>query len=252
MPRSRPTRKSPVLQSLSDLTPDPHNANRGTPRGLDALDRSLREFGAGRGVLIDRAGRIIAGNKTAERARRLGLPLRVIQTDGRQLIAVQRSDLDLTTDRAARDLAIADNRVGELDLDWDPNVLAQLQAEGLDLSSWWTAEEFATLLESAAQPSTAQENSVIAPGPTDIQRGDLFVLGRHRLLCGDATSAVDVARLLDGQTPVLMTTDPPYGISYDPAWRYRADPALLQPGLVVVVFPVSSAGPSKREFACER
>ena len=62
------------------------------------------------------------------------------------------------------------------------------------------------------------------PGPTTIVCGDLFVLGRHRLLCGDATDADDVARLLGDITPVLMATDPPYGVSYDPAWRHRANP----------------------------
>src|SRR5687767_11348240 len=61
---------------LTDLTPDPKNANRGTDRGRDALARSLREYGAGRAVLIDRQGRIIAGNKTVEQAKRLNMPLR--------------------------------------------------------------------------------------------------------------------------------------------------------------------------------
>jgi DNA modification methylase len=55
-------------------------------------------------------------------------------------------------------------------------------------------------------------------------RGELFVLGRHRLLCGDATSAGDVTRLLNGATPVVMITDPPYGVAYDPAWRHRVNP----------------------------
>ena len=81
--------------SLADLTADPHNANRGTDRGRDALARSLREYGAGRAVLIDRRGRVIAGNKTVEQARALNLPLRVVHTDGSFLIAVQRNDLDL-------------------------------------------------------------------------------------------------------------------------------------------------------------
>ena len=73
-------------------------------------------------------------------------------------------------------------------------------AEGLDLSAFWTTEEFATLL---AEPTTGltDENAVVEPAATDIVRGDLFTLGPHRLLCGDATSPADVARLLDGATP---------------------------------------------------
>jgi DNA modification methylase len=98
-----------------------------------------------------------------------------------------------------------------------------LRADGLDLSAFWTDTEFAELF---AEPTTGltDENAVVAPGPTDIVRGELFMLGAHRLLCGDATSAGDVTRLLDGATPGLMATDPPYGVSYDPAWRHRVNP----------------------------
>ena len=123
----------------------------------------------------------------------------------------------------AKALAIADNRVGELDLEWDVDMLKQVHADGLDVSPFWTADEFRTL---CAESSTGRtdENAVVEPGPTDIVRGDRLVLGRHRLVCGDATSAGDVRRLLDGATPVLMATDPPYGVSYDPAWRHRVHP----------------------------
>lgn len=209
--------------SLVDLTTDPRNANRGTDRGREALIHSLRHYGAGRAVLIDRRGCVIR-NKTVEQAKRLNIPLRVVKTDGQHLIAVQRDDLDLSTDPRAQALAIADNRVGELDLEWDVDMLKQLHADGLDLSAFWTADEFATLF---AEPTTGltDENAVVEPGPTDIVRGELFVLGRHRVLCGDSTSAGDVARVLDGTKPVLMTTDPPYGVSYDPAWRHRVDPS---------------------------
>jgi DNA modification methylase len=209
--------------ALGDLTADPKNANRGTDRGRAALERSLREYGAGRAVLIDRHGRIIAGNKTVEQAKRLNIPLRVVKTDGQHLVAVQRDDLDLATDPRAKALAIADNRVGELDLEWDVDMLKQLHADGLDLSAFWTDAEFAEIF---AEPTTGltDENNVVEPGPTDIVRGELFELGRHRLLCGDSTSAGDVTRLLDGVTPILMATDPPYGVSYDPAWRHRINP----------------------------
>jgi DNA modification methylase len=214
--RPRPTQ-------LGDLTHDARNANRGTPRGREALGRSLQEYGPGRAVLIDRHGVIIAGNKTVEQAKALNIPLRVVKTDGTHLIAVQRNDLDLTTDARARALALADNRVAEIDLAWDPEVLKELYREGLDLSPFWSDEELATIVgESVA--ARADENRVVEPGPTDITRGDLFRLGPHQLLCGDATNAADVERLLGDVVPALMATDPPYGISYDPAWRHRAYP----------------------------
>ena len=216
-------RRGPGARQYGALTLDPHNANRGTDRGREALAQSLREYGAGRAALIDKHGRVMAGNKTVEQAMRLGIPFRVVKTDGTYLVIVQREDLDVETDPRAKALAIADNRVGELNLEWDVAMLKQLLADGLDLSAFWTDAEFAELFATPVTGLT-DENAVVEPGPTDIVRGELFVLGRHRLLCGDATSAGDVTRLLGGETPVVMTTDPPYGVQYDPAWRHRANP----------------------------
>jgi hypothetical protein len=83
------------IQTLEDLTLDPQNANRGTPRGQQALAHSLMEFGAARSIVADRAGRVIAGNKTLAQATALGLRLQVVQTTGDRLVIVQRTDLDL-------------------------------------------------------------------------------------------------------------------------------------------------------------
>lgn len=93
----------------------------------------------------------------------------------------------------------------------------------MDLSAWWTDAEFDTLM-SAGATEHPDENAVVAPGPTSIQLGDLFQLGRHRLLCADATSATAVTTVMGDTTPLLMTTDPPYGVGYDPAWRHRCRP----------------------------
>ena len=220
IPRNTP---DTPLHTLADLTPDPKNANRGTPRGRDALAQSLRDYGAGRAVLIDRHGTVIAGSKTVAEAQAQGVGLRVVESDGTELIAVQRRDLDLATDARAQALAVADNRVAELDLAWDEATLRDLHAAGVDLSPFWTDAEFAALV---AEPLTGRtaENAVVAPGPTDMVRGDLVALGRHRLLCGDATAADEVARVLAGVAPALMVTDPPYGVQYTPAWRHDAYP----------------------------
>ena len=158
------------LHTLADLTPDPKNANRGTPRERDALAQSLRDYGAGRAVLIDRHGTVIAGSKTVAEAQAQGVGLRVVESDGTELIAVQRRDLDLATDARAQALAVADNRVAELDLAWDEATLRDLHAAGVDLSPFWTDAEFAALV---AEPLTGRtaENAVVAPGPTDMVRG---------------------------------------------------------------------------------
>lgn len=119
---------------ITELTPDPSNANKGTQRGLKALDKSLRQYGAGRSILLDRDNRIIAGNKTAERAMDIGLEdVQIVDSDGTKLIAVRRTDLDLEDDGGkARALATYDNRVGQLDLDWDLDNLSGVDQDVLD------------------------------------------------------------------------------------------------------------------------
>jgi hypothetical protein len=134
------------LANLADLTPDSRNANRGTERGRAMLEHSLRRYGAGRSVLADRDGNLIAGNKTVEVAAELGIPIRTVETDGTELVVVQRRDLDLATDQAARELAYADNRIGQVSLEWE---LAQIGADvegGVDLSALWSPSELAELL----------------------------------------------------------------------------------------------------------
>src|SRR3954468_4126663 len=121
--------------ALTDVRPDDRNANAGTERGRAMVEASLRRFGAGRSILVDRHGRIIAGNTTHEAAIDIGLTDAVIvKTDGTKLVVVQRTDLDIDSP-AGRALAVADNRTSEVGLSWDPGVLAELAAdEAIDLS----------------------------------------------------------------------------------------------------------------------
>ena len=139
-------------RKISDLIPDHANANKGTERGRYALEASLRQYGAGRSILLDKDGRIIAGNKTVEVAADVGLEdVIVVQTDGKQIVAVQRTDLDIDSE-AGRGLAYADNRVGQLDLEWDAEqVLADLNA-GMDLSGMWKQDELDELLTQIEEP----------------------------------------------------------------------------------------------------
>ena len=112
-----------------------YNANRGTQRGQALLEKSLQRNGAGRSILLDRHGNIIAGNKTVEAAMSVGLEnVVVVQTTGNQVVAVQRMDLDLNEDGGrARQMATEDNRIAELNLEWDLEVLVAQSAEGIQL-----------------------------------------------------------------------------------------------------------------------
>ena len=145
--------------------------------------------------------------------------MHVIRTDGTALVVVQRTDLDLTGDDRARRLALADNRASELGLDWDVEQLKTQLTEGLDLTEFWTDAELEHLFEEGLHPGQDDPDRLVEPRETDIRPGDLFALGPHRLLCGDSTDPVAVTRVLDGVAPMLMTTDPPYGVDFDPAWR---------------------------------
>ncbi len=145
----------------SELTTDSRNANAGTERGLALLEESLRRYGAGRSILIDKNGVVIGGNKTLESAVDLGFDdVLVVETDGRTLVAVQRTDLDLDADPRARELAYADNRVAEVDLDWDTAVLAEDRARGVKLDRFWSKSELARMLED----ETTEPDAVIAGG----------------------------------------------------------------------------------------
>lgn len=134
------------IKTVADLRPDLKNANRGTQRGRGMLEKSLRDYGAGRSILTDKNGIIIAGNKVAEVAGQIDLPVREIRTKGNELVVVRRMDLDLEKDKAARELSIADNRVGQVSLDWDPDILKELSAE-IDLGQFWVEDELSEVLK---------------------------------------------------------------------------------------------------------
>jgi hypothetical protein len=145
---------------LSQLTPDKKNANKGTERGRYMVEKSLQELGAGRSILVDKNGNIIAGNKTAEAAASIGLDNTVIvETDGSQLVVVKRTDLDLDDPTGkARQLAYADNRAGQVGLDFDPLVIASDLELGLDLSAFWFDNELSDILESAGDDVLANNS----------------------------------------------------------------------------------------------
>jgi hypothetical protein len=119
-----------TIESLADLSPDARNVNRGTEIGAKTIEESLRTFGAGRSIVADRNGIVIAGNKTLENAAKAGIErIRVVPTIGDELVVVQRLDLDLERDPRARGLAINDNRSSELSYSPDDALLAQMLTE---------------------------------------------------------------------------------------------------------------------------
>lgn len=115
-----------VETSIESLVPDNKNFNKGTEYGNHLMDESLRKFGLGRSILLDKNDRIISGNKTAEKAAELGFEnVLVVETDGNTLVAVKRKDVDLDSAKG-REFALADNATGKANLAWDEEVIAEM------------------------------------------------------------------------------------------------------------------------------
>lgn len=197
----------------------PYAANaRSHPDGQVAqIAGSIAEFGFNVPCLVDERGVLIAGHGRLLAARRLGLT------------EVPVIRLDHLTDAQARAFRIADNQIA-LNATWDDALLsaevARLKDDGVDLDLLGFGEDELDRLLDGLDVAGGQadgEDSVPEPSADPITRpGDLWLLGEHRLLCGDATNASDVEKLLAGAVPHLMVTDPPYGVDYDPAWRNEA------------------------------
>jgi sporulation protein YlmC with PRC-barrel domain len=122
---------------IKDLIPDNKNFNKGTEYGNSLIEKSLRKFGAGRSILIDKNNRIIAGNKTIENAAAIGLEdLQIVESDGTKIIAVKRTDIDLDS-KAGRELALADNAKAKANIDWDIETTFEVANEfGFDAGEW--------------------------------------------------------------------------------------------------------------------
>jgi site-specific DNA-methyltransferase (adenine-specific) len=197
---------------LAALIPDPRNARTHDARNLALIADALRDVGAARSIVVDETGTILAGNATVAAAGQAGLArVRIVETDGTELIAVRRTGLSPAQKQR---LALYDNRAAEL-ADWDIDVLSSL-ADEVDLSTLWDRDELADLLGQEPPGSFAGDPDAVPELPPDpvTQPGDLWHLGPHHLLCGDATHPDDLDRLLAGQHASCLWTDPPYGVSY--------------------------------------
>jgi len=203
-------------RKVSDLSNDPANARKHNDKNIDAIIASLRRFGQQKPIVIDRNNIVRAGNGTLEAARRL-------QWESIDCVVTSLNGSDAVA------YAIADNRTAEL-AEWDEDTLAaQLnglltESEELALSAGFTPEEIEAMVALAEDEPEISEDEVPEPPVDPITKpGDLWLLGDHRLLCGDSTKAEDVGRLMAGAKADLWITDPPYGVAYESAGRRGKD-----------------------------
>lgn len=208
------------MRPIVELRAYERNARTHSGKQLKLLAESIKRFGFTAPAIVDETGLILAGHGRVTAAQLAGLtevPVRVV---------------GYLSDDEKRAYVLADNRIADM-AGWDKALLGlELQhlqstgfaVEGIGFSRVETEKLIAGLgLESPAEraeaAAAAPAVSVAAP---ITQPGDLWQLGKCRLLCGDSTVPRDVTRLLAGAKPFLMVTDPPYGVEYDPSWRHQA------------------------------
>jgi DNA modification methylase len=218
------------MGNISDLKFDHKNARKRTDNSTRLIQESLQRYGAARSIVIDEDNRILAGNGTIAGAQALGLTkLKVIEAAGDEIIAVRRSGL---SEDEKVGLALADNRAAELS-DWDAQMLQQLSAEH-DIAPWFEQEDLESILNAAEQLEPVEGNTDpddVPEPPADptTKPGDLWVLGNHRLLCGDSTDVLAVERLMDGQKADMVFTDPPYALFGNSTGTTVADDKMIRP-----------------------
>lgn len=189
---------------MADIKFDKRNYRKHGDRNKKLIEKSLKECGAGRSIVVDADGEIIAGNGIYEAAQKAKIPVREVETDGTELVVVRRTDLH-TEDDKRKQLAIMDNSTSdssEFDLE-----LLQEDFEIPDLKDWGL-----DLKELNEPPEILQDELPEEVEPT-AKSGDVFVLGNHRLICGDSTDSEVVARLMDGKKADMVFTDPPYNVA---------------------------------------
>ena len=197
------------LVPLSKLVPYVNNARTHSPKQLAKLRSSLREFGFINPVIIDRDFNVIAGHGRIAAAKEEGIT------------EVPCVFVDYLTEAQKKAYILADNRMA-LDAGWDEELLRieieSLQGADFDVSlTGFGEDEIADLFAGAGEKDVKDDGfdlSAALEKAAFVERGDIWTVGRHRLMCGDATSAEDVAALMDGKKANLIVTDPPYGVSF--------------------------------------
>ena len=194
--------------SSDGISFDRNNYRKHSDKNKSLIRKSLKECGAGRSIITDKNGEIIAGNGVYQQAKALNIPIKIVETDGSELVVVKRTDL-ATEDEKRKKLALMDNSTSD-QVEWDlENIssdfaLEQLPEFGIDTLPQATPE--GELVDQEVPDAEQVE--------TRCKHGDIWQLGRHRLLCGDATVVTDMEKLMDGKKADMVFTDPPYNVNY--------------------------------------
>lgn len=228
--------------SIDDLIQDDHNFNKGNEQGAQLLERSFRECGAGRSVLIDKDNRLVGGNKAQKGFKAAGKKkVIIVDSDADTLVAVRRKDVSLDS-AEGRKMAYLDNLTTQVNLTWDQTELEAVQAdvEGFDIADFgFDIEDLPQVTfptgekqgEGDGKPQTEVKEDDFDPDAhyeTKVKAGEVWQLGEHRLMCGDSTDTDAVAKLMNGERADMCFTDPPYGVSYTGGIQFKSDGSVEQ------------------------
>ena len=200
--------------SIDKLILNARNARTHSEDQVDQIAASIHEWGWTTPVLVTEQAMVIAGHGRVRAAKKLGL---------REVPVMVASGWSAAQIKA---YALADNKLA-LNAGWDEDLLAleiaELQEIGFDLDlTGFSIDEITALHSHGTEGLTDPDEAPEPPAHPASKLGDVWLLGRHRLLCGDSTVTADVKNVLGAVKPHLMVTDPPYGVDYDPGWRKDA------------------------------
>ena len=215
---------------IAKFKPQTRNGNKHTQRGMGMLESSMRQYGYVSPMTAAADGEIIDGSARIETSANVfGDDAIVVHHDGTKPIIMVRDDIPSADTPEARAISMAANRIAQVNLDFDAEViLGDLQA-GVDLSQFWRKDELDELLADL-QPKTTGDTPAEVDRAEELRQkwqtapGQLWQLGEHRLVCGDCTDAATVARVMGGEMAQAVVTDPPYGVNYTGGTgRYAGD-----------------------------
>jgi DNA modification methylase len=202
---------------VEDLVPYARNAKRHDAAQVAKIAGSISEFGFANPILIDSSNGVIAGHGRLLAARKLGME------------SVPCIRLSHLTENQKKAYILADNRLAEVGASWDEEML-KLEIEQIDWAEIKEVKiddfEFGEIEFGKSEDSEKEVVEDEAPEPPDnpvSKLGDIWMLGEHRLFCGDSTIKINFEQLMNGEVADMMVTDPPYGVEYDANWRNETE-----------------------------
>jgi len=206
---------------LSDFRPQTVNANKHTQRARGLLEKSVREDGySGESMVAAADGELFIGSHRLEVSGEIFSPdvePIIVESDGTKPIIVKRTDIPNANDPRAKRLGLGSNRIAQLSLEWDVDVLQTFDLPDLDAIGFNEREQvdFGIREQETKDAEPQVDRAKELQKKWQVQTGDLWAIGEHRLVCGDCTDPTVVERVMGGEKAALAPVDPPYNVGFE-------------------------------------